>query len=60
MEVIWFKLRGKPLYNMFRKEFASWNIYQFDIVNRSFYKKMIQLLEEKGEIPAETMSGKLV
>ncbi len=60
IEAIWFKLRDKSLHNVFREEFAGWNMYQFDAINRSFRKRMIQLLEKEGEIPAETMSGKLV
>ena len=60
MEAIWFKLDGKALRDSLREEFEGWTKYQFDMVNRSFRKRMIQILEGGGtQIPGQSISAKL-
>lgn len=60
MEAIWLKQTGKEVRSSFREDLAGWSIYQFDQINRTIKKRMLQLLEQdQVTIPGATMSAKL-
>lgn len=60
MEAIWLKQTGKEVRSSFREDLAGWSIYQFDQINRTIKKRMLQLLEQdQVTIPGATMSARL-